>query len=126
MGELTRNFDWSSTSIGPPDVWPVSLRNTVKMLLSSKFPMFLWCGQRPGTFYNDAYRPSLGTEGKHPLIGKKGEESWVEIWDFAGPLIENVLKTGEPVWFEDQLVPIYRNGRMEDVYWTFSYSPAHT
>ena len=24
---------------------------------------------------------------------------------------------------EDQLVPIYRNGKIEDVYWTFSYSP---
>ena len=23
----------------------------------------------------------------------------------------------------NQLVPIYRNGKIEDVYWTFSYSP---
>src|SRR5690606_36563728 len=26
-------------------------------------------------------------------------------------------------WSEDQLIPIYRNGRIEDVYWTFGYSP---
>ena len=25
---------------------------------------------------------------------------------------------------EDQLIPIFRNGHLEDVYWTFSYSPA--
>jgi hypothetical protein len=35
------------------------------------------------------------------------------------------MKTGEPVWFEDQLVPIYRNGKIEDVWWTFSYSAVY-
>src|SRR3954468_14349058 len=30
---------------------------------------------------------------------------------------------GAATWSEDQLVPIYRNGKIEDVYWTFSYSP---
>jgi PAS domain S-box-containing protein len=34
-----------------------------------------------------------------------------------------VLKGGESTWSQDQLVPIYRNGTLEDVYWTFSYSP---
>ncbi|RYF82009.1 MAG: PAS domain S-box protein, partial [Chitinophagaceae bacterium] len=32
------------------------------------------------------------------------------------------MKRGKPVWFEDQLVPFYRNGKLEDIYWTFSYS----
>ena len=48
---------------------------------------------------------------------------WPEIWDFIKPLIDQVLVKGEAVWMEDQLVPFYRNGRMEDIYWTFSYSP---
>src|SRR5690606_31257243 len=26
-------------------------------------------------------------------------------------------------WSEDQLIPIYRNGKLEDACWTFSYSP---
>jgi PAS domain S-box-containing protein len=34
-----------------------------------------------------------------------------------------VLSGGEATWSEDQLIPIYRNGKLEDVYWTFSYSP---
>ena len=29
---------------------------------------------------------------------------------------------GESTWSEDQLIPIYRNNKLEDVYWTFSYS----
>ncbi len=124
MGELTRNFDWSKTSIGAPDGWPQSLRSTLSILLNSKFPMFLFWGPEHLCFYNDAYRPSLGNEGKHPVIlGARGKEAWPEIWDFIGPMIQGILAGGEATWFEDQLVPIYRNGQMENVYWTFSYSP---
>ena len=48
-----------------------------------------------------------------------------EVWEFIGPLIDKVINTGAPVWFEDQLVPIYRNGKIEDVWWTFSYSAVY-
>ncbi len=124
MGELTRQFDWSLTPLGPPDRWPQSLRITVAMILSSKFPMFLWWGDELIQFYNDAYRPSLGNNGKHPLaLGQRGMECWPEIWELIYPLILQVRMTGNATWSEDQLVPIYRNGSIEDVYWTFGYSP---
>jgi PAS domain S-box-containing protein len=123
MGELTRSYDWASTPLGPIEQWPLSLRNTVAMILSSKFPMFLWWGPDHIQFYNDAYRPSLGIDGKHPLaLGQKGFDCWPEIWDTIYPLMLQVLNGGEGVWFEDLYLPIYRNGKMEDVYWTFSYS----
>jgi PAS domain S-box-containing protein len=124
MGELMRNLTWSKTPLGPVDKWPQSLKTLLSLLLNSKFPMFLWWGPDLTCFYNDAYRPSLGENGKHPsILGSPAKEAWAEIWHVIGPLIESVLATGEAVWFEDQLVPIYRNGRIEDVYWTFSYSP---
>lgn len=123
MGELTRSFDWSRTGLGSPDEWPHSLRITVSNILRSRFPMFLWWGKDMIQFYNDAYRPSLGNEGKHPsALGAKGVETWPEIWDIISPLHRQVITTGEAIWRENQLVPIYRNGRIEDVYWTFSYS----
>src|SRR6185312_14280573 len=124
MGGLMRNFDWSKTPVGPVDNWPQSLKTILSLLLNSKFPMFLWWGSDLTCFYNDAYRPSLGQNGKHPsILGSPAKEAWAEIWHVIGPLIETVLETGEAIWFEDQLVPIYRNGHIEDVYWTFSYSP---
>lgn len=123
---LAQSFDWHNTPLGDPSTWSVSLKNTVSLLLSSKFPMFLWWGEELIQFYNDAYRPSLGINGKHPhAMGQNGRECWPEIWDFIGPLIEKVKTKGESVWYEDLLLPIYRNGRMEDVYWTFSYSPIY-
>lgn len=124
MGQIMREKDWSKTPVGNPDTWPQSLRTTLSIILNSKFPMFLFWGKDLICFYNDAYRPSLGKEGKHPdILGGKARESWSEIWDIIGPQTETILSGGEATWHEDQLVPIYRNGKIEDVYWTYSYSP---
>jgi len=124
MGKLTREKDWSQTSIGIPETWPQSLRTILGVVLCSKFPMFLWWGPELICFYNDAYRPSLGLDGKHPsILGMKAVDAWPEIWSIIKPLIDQVLSGGEAVWSEDQLIPIFRNGNLEDVYWTFSYSP---
>jgi len=124
MGELIRAKDWSKTSLGDPVEWPQSLRTTLGILLNSKFPMFLWWGPELICLYNDAYRPSLGKDGKHPsILGMPAKSAWTEIWEIIKPLIDKVVNERESIWFEDMLVPIYRNGKIEDVYWTFSYSP---
>lgn len=123
MGELIRSFNWASTSIGPIENWPQSLLTTLSILLSSQYPMVLWWGNDLIQFYNDAYRPSMGIEGKHPkALGQKAPECWPEAWSVVKPAINQVLN-GEPSELnEDQLIPIYRNGKLEDVYWTFTYS----
>ena len=124
MGQLIRNYDWSTTSIGTPDQWPQSLCITLGIILNTKFPMFLWWGDDLIQFYNDAYRPSLGNNGKHPhALGQKGEDCWPEIWESILPLISQVQAEGESIWREDQLLTIFRNGKFEDVYSTYSYSP---
>ncbi|MEO8583330.1 MAG: ATP-binding protein [Flavitalea sp.] len=126
MVELTRKYNWSQNILGDPELWPQSLRTTLSIILNSKFPMFLFWGPQHICFYNDAYRPSLGNNGKHPTaLGKNGEAVFPEIWDSIKPQIDTVLAGGEASWYEDQLLPIYRNGALEDVYWTFSYSPVN-
>lgn len=123
MGKLTRSFDWSKTALGGPENWSQNLLTTLSIILHSRFPMFLWWGPDLIQFYNDAYRPSLGNEGKHPVaLGQKGAECWPEIWPVIKPLIDQVMAGGEATWNEDQLIPIYRNNKLEDVYWTFCYS----
>lgn len=124
MGKLFLEKNWGSTSLGDPAQWPQSLVITLNILFNSKFPMFLWWGPDLLCFYNDAYRPSLGKEGKHPgILGTPAATAWTEIWHIIKPLIDKVVNEKESVWYEDLLVPIYRNGKIEDVYWTFSYSP---
>lgn len=124
MGERIRSFDWSETAIGPIENWPQSLRTILSVTLNSKFPMFLYWGPELNCFYNDAFRPSLGNQGKHPdSLGKPGSEFWAEAWHELQPVIADIKDGGESTWSEDQLIPIYRNGKVENVYWTYSYSP---
>jgi PAS domain S-box-containing protein len=123
MGELMRLKDWNQTPLGHPQGWPKSLQTMLGVILHSQFPMFIWWGPELICFYNDAYRPSLGREGKHPsILGQPAKQAWTEIWDIISPLIHQVLHDGKATWSEDQLIPIFRNGHLEDVYWTFSYS----
>lgn len=125
MGQLTR-YDWAKTTIGSPEEWPQSLRTTLSLMLHTRSPMFLWWGTQLIQFYNDAYRPSLGRSGKHPTaLGQPDNECWTEIWPTIEPLINQVLTEGEATWSENQLLPIERNGQLEDVYWTFGYSPVY-
>ncbi len=126
MGGIVRNYDWDYSPLGGIDQWPHSLRAAVGLLLHSAFPMLLfWGREKMVTFYNDAFRPSLGIDGKHPAIGKPAYEMWNDIWENIGPLLQEVLDTGEAIYFENQLVSFHRNGRMENTFWTFSYSPAY-
>jgi PAS domain S-box-containing protein len=87
--------------------------------------MFLFWGAQHVQFYNDAYRPSLGSGGRHPkALGATGREFWTDIWDIIGPEIRQVLSGGAAIWHEDRLIPIERDGKLDDVYWTYGYSPA--
>lgn len=125
MGERTRAKDWSATPVGAAENWPQSLRTTVGIILNSKSPIVLFWGPDSICFYNDAYRPSLGEMGKHPdMLGMVAREVYPEIWDIIKPLIDQTLAGGS-TWSEDQLIPIFRNGKIEDVYWTFGYSPVN-
>jgi signal transduction histidine kinase len=124
MSTLIRQFDWAATPIGTADQWPVSLRTLVRMILTSRFPSLIFWGPELTTFYNDAFRPSLGNDGKHPAsLGQPGHLSWSESWPVIGPMIHGIMDGSEAVWFEDQKLPIYREGRMDYAYWTYCFSP---
>jgi two-component sensor histidine kinase len=123
LGALTREFDWSKTSLGSPETWPQSLRVTVRLVLTSRHPMFIWWGPELIQFYNDAYRETMGPERHPSALGARGRDCWEEIWDIIGPQIEYVMTGNGATWNEDQLVPVTRHGRREDVWWTYSFGP---
>ena len=123
MGALTRAYDWSANLLGTPVHWPQSLRTALRILLNTNHPMFIWWGPKLIQFYNDAYRQTMGPE-RHPgALGQGGRECWAEIWHVIGPQIEQVMSGGGATWHENQLVPVTRHGKLEQVYWTYGYSP---
>ena len=123
MGGLIRAHDWSASPLGPPDGWPQSLKTVVRLILTSRHPMFIWWGPDLIQFYNDAYRETMGPERHPSALGGKGQECWAEIWDVVGPQIDYVVCGQGSTWHEDALVPVTRHGRVEEVWWTYGYSP---
>ena len=122
-GATARAVRWEETPLGAPAGWSSTLKTTLATMFRARQPMFLWWGPDLVQFYNDAYLPSFG-RGKHPrAMGQPGRECWREIWPIIGPQIDDVMKRGIGSWNDDSLVPILRNGRIEDVYWTYTYSP---
>ncbi len=125
MAARMRAVDWSRTSIGPCERWPQSVRAIIRMMLTSRYAMWMGWGPELTFFYNDAYAEmTLGA--KHPwALGQRAGEVWAEIWPDIGPRIAHVLSTGEATWDEGLLLFLERNGFSEETYHTFSYSPLH-
>src|SRR5467141_1311013 len=123
MGGLTRAYDWSASPLGLAETWPQSLRTALRILLNTNHPMFIWWGEELIQFYNDAYRQTMGPERHPSALGQGGRECWAEIWHVIGPQIEQVMSGGGATWHENQLVPVTRHGKLEQVYWTYGYSP---
>ncbi|MGE5048441.1 MAG: PAS domain-containing protein, partial [Deltaproteobacteria bacterium] len=122
-GALIRSLDWSATPLGDAGSWPASLEALVRTLLNTRQPMLLWWGPQLIQVYNDAFRPSFG-QGKHPrAMGQPARECWPEVWPIVGQQLENVVAKGEAIWNEETLVPVFRNGKVDDAWWTYSYSP---
>jgi PAS domain S-box-containing protein len=122
MAMLMRSRDWSQTPLGAVETWPQSLKTAIRIILGSRYPMFVWWGQQMTKFYNDAYIPILGK--RHPqALGQPASQVWAEIWDTLGPQAEAVLNQGQSTWNQELLLVMERNGYTEETYFTFSYSP---
>ncbi len=117
-----RAIDWRTTPLGAPEHWPANLRLLIPVMLASRFAMRVLWGPELIMLYNDSYRPVLGAS-KHPAaMGAPTQASFAELWDTVGPMFERVL-AGEAIALTDAMLPLDRNGYMEECYFTLSYSP---
>ncbi|MGQ8630313.1 response regulator [Agrobacterium sp. DKPNP3] len=122
MAQMMRRHDWTNSSLGCPDEWPQALKVAIRLLLTSKFEMWLGWGPDIAFFYNDAYRPTLGN--KHPnALAVPTKVLWSEIWSDIKGRLETVYSSGEATWDRALLLLLERDGYPEETYHTFSYSP---
>jgi PAS domain S-box-containing protein len=122
VSRLMRAHDWASTPLGPPQQWPEGLKIPLRMMLTSRFEMWLGWGDGIAFFYNDAYIPTLGT--KHPAaIGRPMQEVWREVYADVEDRIKSVMVDSIATWDKALLLLLNRRGYPEETYHTFSYSP---
>ncbi|MBB3950287.1 hybrid sensor histidine kinase/response regulator [Aureimonas jatrophae] len=124
MADRMRSADWTATPLGPPAGWPRPLKTMVSLMLASRQPMFLAWGRENGIMlYNDPYIALL--QSKHPTaFGQRFRETWGEIWDEIGPLVDRVFAGGS-VHYDDIALQVERNGRLEEAHFAFSYTPVY-
>ncbi|WP_343525698.1 PAS domain-containing protein [Sphingomonas sp.] len=114
-------LDWSATALGAPEGWPAALKCQLATMLACPVPMYMAWGPDLISFYNDAYRPMLGYRAE-TAMGTPFRILWASIWDDIEPLVDKAL-SGDVAQVTDMRLDLARNGRPEESYWTFSYSP---
>jgi PAS domain S-box-containing protein len=124
MARVMRARDWSATALGDPRGWPDALKIPLRMLLTTRFEMWLGWGPDLNFFYNDAYIPTLGI--KHPaMLGHPFREVWSEVYDEVADQVDRV-RAGEATWNNALLLLLERSGFPEETYHSFSYSPLYS
>ena len=122
MAERVRAHDWTSTALGRIEDWPDGLLCHVNLMLACAFPSLVFWGTELVQLYNDAFVPLLAE--RHPsALGQTAEQCWWDAWQIVGPNLQRVMVGRETVYYENALVPIMRNGRIQDIRWTYNYSP---
>ena len=123
VGSDLLKVDWAATPLGPLDTWPRSLESVVRLMLTSRFSMWMAWGPDLTFFCNEAYRRDTLGE-KYPwALGKPAATVWSEIWDDISDRIETVMSTGVATWDESLMLFLERSGYTEESFHTFSYSP---
>ena len=124
-GGLRRSYeevDWSATPLGPVEDWSLTLRNAVDFVLQTQFPVTLFWGPEFVLVYNEAYASMIAE--KHPAaLGSPAREVFPEAWQVIGPMMQSVHDGHGATWVEDAPIPLVRRGRLDEAYFTFSYSP---
>lgn len=124
MGKLIRTTNWNQTPLGDPINWPQSLKTTVSIVLNNPSAMYIAWGKEYTQIYNDSYQTIL-EQSKHPkALGKSTKYSLSEVWDKVQPMLDCAMK-GEPVRYNNLMLPLDRNGQIEECYFDFSYTPIY-
>ena len=114
--------DWAASAVGPVSGWSDALADAVDIALHTQFPATLLWGPEFVLIYNAPYAELIAD--KHPAaLGQRARDIFPEAWAQVGPLMERVLAGRGATWIEDAPLPLMRHGRLQEAYFTYSYSP---
>ncbi|MDR4308541.1 PAS domain S-box protein [Chelatococcus sambhunathii] len=122
MARRLRAFDWGAHPLGDPSGWPDELKTMLVLCLQSSVPTAIYWGPELRLIYNDAWA-HIPAERHPAAIGKPAAEVWSDIWDVVGPQFQSVLDTRRGFSTDDQMLRMARSGRVEETYWTYSFTP---
>ena len=121
MARRIRDYDWSSTPIGPIENWPAALRVATNLILSSPVTMVILWGPDGVMIYNDGYSVFAG--GRHPaVLGSKVTDGWPEVADFSANIVRVVL-AGGTLSYRSHPLELNRCGALQKAWLNLDCSP---
>ena len=120
MGRRILEHDWSRTPLGPIGEWSTTLRSVVSLVVENSVPTILYWGDDLIALYNDAYRPLLGLD--RDALGCSMKEIWPEALDTIEPVVARA-RVGEASLFHNMRFTLHRNGRPEEAWFDWGFSP---
>lgn len=123
MSARVLRHDWSATVLGPLGTWSTHLQSVVGTVLALPFPTLLWWGGALTQIYNDAARQCFDVLKAPGALGQDAAACWRDDWALLGAQLDQVASSGRAIRHQDMLIPILRDGRLVECYWTYSYTP---
>lgn len=123
MRALIHSFDWSATSLGLLDAWPVNLQALTDVMLDSAEAMVIWWGVDCLQIYNDAYAPRVVSQSGAIALGKPAAVTWGPGWALFEPFVKEVYATGSSKTFSDFAFEVKQDGKLREAHWTWSLTP---
>ncbi len=121
IADFIRAKDWSKSPLGPIENWSQSLRTTINLCLASNFPINIIWGPEAIQIYNSGYKVLCGNLNLD-AIGESFHVTWESAWPVVGESFERA-RLGKTSFLENQRMFLFRNGFLEETFFTFSLSP---
>src|SRR5258707_4192772 len=107
-----REYDWLHNPLGPPAAWPQSLKTAVRIMLTSRQPIWIGWGPELIYLYNDPYKSIIG--GQHPwALRRPTSDVQRAIWTDTGPMLDTAMSGHAGTYVQPHLLIIERNGYAE-------------
>jgi PAS domain S-box-containing protein len=117
-----REFDWTTTPLGPTETWPRLLKQACEVMLATPDPATIFWGRDLLLIYNEAYVALAGN--KHPaMMGGSSRVHWREVWDQYDPLFDKMFLDGQPLVQDNTQLFIHRSGYLEEGFFNLRVLP---
>lgn len=122
LTQAIATFDWSQTALGPINTWTGELRTAVGLMMGSGYAGALWWGPDLWLVHNEHYDRELLRE-RGPALGRRFDDIWSDVAPVIRPQFDAIMQSGHGASWDEQRVDMVRDGRVEETYWNYSFTP---
>jgi diguanylate cyclase (GGDEF)-like protein/PAS domain S-box-containing protein len=120
VAALIRTYNWSSTSLGPFEYWPLSLVAAVGIVLQMTLPALLCWGRDAVLIPNDA---CMALGGSDAMLGGTLDGAWFGADAFREDI--NKAREGGAGFSRDVQLDVHVDDDWRRAWYSLNYSPLH-